>query len=67
MQAAIGCAQLEKLPGFIQKRKENFQLLYNGLKDMQRAVHAPKSNAKKRSELVRLSPDAKRRRTIQAQ
>ena len=25
MQAAIGCAQLEKLPEFIQKRKDNFQ------------------------------------------
>src|SRR3989344_6422298 len=28
MQAAIGVAQLEKLPGFIQKRKENFKTLY---------------------------------------
>ncbi|MBI3576834.1 lipopolysaccharide biosynthesis protein RfbH [Candidatus Gottesmanbacteria bacterium] len=27
MQAAIGLAQLEKLPGFIQKRKENFNTL----------------------------------------
>jgi CDP-4-dehydro-6-deoxyglucose reductase, E1 len=34
MQAAIGCAQLEKLPEFIQKRKDNFQSLYNGLKDL---------------------------------
>jgi CDP-4-dehydro-6-deoxyglucose reductase, E1 len=31
MQAAIGRAQLKKLPEFIQKRKENFKLLYNGL------------------------------------
>ena len=35
MQAAIGCAQIEKLPGFIQKRKDNFQALYNGLKDLE--------------------------------
>jgi CDP-6-deoxy-D-xylo-4-hexulose-3-dehydrase len=27
MQAAIGCAQLEKLPGFIEKRKKNWNLL----------------------------------------
>ena len=34
MQAAIGCAQIEKLPEFVQKRKENFQFLYDGLKDL---------------------------------
>jgi len=31
LQAAIGCAQLEKLPSFIQARKENWQKLRNGL------------------------------------
>lgn len=31
MQAAIGLAQLKKLPGFIKKRKSNFQKLYKGL------------------------------------
>ena len=35
MQAAIGCAQLEKLPGFIEARKKNFKLLYEGLKDLE--------------------------------
>jgi CDP-6-deoxy-D-xylo-4-hexulose-3-dehydrase len=29
MQAAIGCAQLKKLPGFIEARKRNFEFLYN--------------------------------------
>lgn len=33
MQAAIGCAQLEKLPGFISARKENWQILRDGLSD----------------------------------
>jgi CDP-6-deoxy-D-xylo-4-hexulose-3-dehydrase len=33
MQAAIGCAQLEKLPSFIRKRKENFTALYMGLEE----------------------------------
>jgi len=32
MQAAIGCAQIEKLPAFIEARKKNFKLLYEGLK-----------------------------------
>jgi CDP-4-dehydro-6-deoxyglucose reductase, E1 len=31
MQAAIGCAQLEKLPGFIEVRKKNWELLREGL------------------------------------
>ena len=35
MQAAVGCAQLEKFPQFVEKRKENFQRLYDGLKDLQ--------------------------------
>ena len=34
MQAAVGCAQLEKFPTFVQKRKENYQKLYDGLKDL---------------------------------
>ena len=32
MQAAVGVAQLEKLPTFIELRKRNWQLLYDGLK-----------------------------------
>ena len=32
MQAAIGVEQLKKLPGFITRRKENFGVLYQGLK-----------------------------------
>jgi len=31
MQAAIGCAQLEKLPSFIETRKRNWKLLRDGL------------------------------------
>ena len=34
LQAAIGCAQLEKFPSFVEKRKENFRRLYDGLKDV---------------------------------
>ena len=34
MQAAVGCAQLEKLPCFTEKRKENFRYLYEKVKDL---------------------------------
>lgn len=34
MQAAIGVAQLEKFPSFVEKRKENQKKLYDGLKDL---------------------------------
>ena len=32
MQAAVGCAQIKKFPGFVKKRKENFAHLNSGLK-----------------------------------
>ncbi len=34
MQAAIGCAQLEKLPAFIETRRRNWTILRNGLADL---------------------------------
>jgi len=34
MQAAVGCAQLAKLPQFVARRQANFQTLYAGLKDL---------------------------------
>lgn len=34
MQAAIGVAQLKKLPEFIKKRRHNFQALLHGLRDL---------------------------------
>ena len=41
MQAAVGRAQLQKLPGFIEKRKENFQNLYQGLKPFEDRLILP--------------------------
>jgi CDP-6-deoxy-D-xylo-4-hexulose-3-dehydrase len=35
MQAAIGCAQLEKLPNFIEARKNNWNLLRDGLSGLE--------------------------------
>jgi CDP-6-deoxy-D-xylo-4-hexulose-3-dehydrase len=43
MQAAIGCAQLEKFPSFVEKRKENFAKLYNGLKSVENKLILPKA------------------------
>jgi len=43
MQAAIGCAQLEKMPEFIRKRKDNFQSLHDGLKDLKDIFILPKA------------------------
>ena len=35
LQASIGCAQIEKFPSFVEKRKYNFKRLHEGLKDME--------------------------------
>lgn len=42
MQAAIGLAQLEKLPLFIKKRKQNFKSLYDFFKKYERYFILPK-------------------------
>ncbi|MFT4104921.1 MAG: lipopolysaccharide biosynthesis protein RfbH [Lacrimispora sp.] len=34
MQAAIGCAQIEKFPSFVERRRHNFDRLYQGLKEV---------------------------------
>ena len=39
MQAACGVAQLEKLEGFVKKRKENYNYLKNGFKDLTEYLH----------------------------
>ncbi len=46
MQAAIGVAQLEKLPGFIAARKRNFQTLYDGLSDLSEYLILPEATPK---------------------
>jgi CDP-6-deoxy-D-xylo-4-hexulose-3-dehydrase len=43
MQAAVGVAQLRKLQGFIEARKANFNLLYDGLKDLRDALILPEA------------------------
>lgn len=41
MQAAIGVAQLEKLPIIVEARRKNWEYLYNGLKDLQDKLILP--------------------------
>ena len=43
MQAAVGCAQLEKLPGFVEQRRRNFQSLYEMLEDLQDYLILPQA------------------------
>lgn len=44
MQAAIGCAQLKKLPMFIKKRQENFDYLYKNLKPLEKFLVLPEAH-----------------------
>ena len=41
LQAAIGCAQLDKLPGFIKKRKHNWKRLREGLSSIEEKLVLP--------------------------
>jgi CDP-6-deoxy-D-xylo-4-hexulose-3-dehydrase len=41
MQAACGLAQLDRLEGFIKKRKENFDFLYMNIKDLEEFLILP--------------------------
>lgn len=41
MQAAIGCAQLEKMPEFARRRRKNFTRLYKGLENLKDKLILP--------------------------
>ncbi len=41
MQAAVGCAQLKKLPSFVQRRRANFERLYKALECVQDKLILP--------------------------
>lgn len=41
LQASIGCAQLEKFPEFVKKRKQNFNRLWSALADLQDKLILP--------------------------
>lgn len=41
LQAAVGCAQIVKFPSFVERRRHNFDRLYNGLKDCEDKLILP--------------------------
>jgi CDP-6-deoxy-D-xylo-4-hexulose-3-dehydrase len=43
MQAAVGVAQLKKLPKFIEARRANFRVLYDGLRDLDEFLILPQA------------------------
>ena len=43
MQAAIGCAQLEKFPSFVERRRHNFKRLYEALQGLEDKLILPKA------------------------
>jgi CDP-6-deoxy-D-xylo-4-hexulose-3-dehydrase len=43
MQAAVGCAQLEKFPSFVEKRRYNWRRLHEGLNDLQNKLILPEA------------------------
>ena len=48
LQAAIGCAQLEKLDSFVRTRRNNWHILYEGLADLEKffILPQPQKNSK---------------------
>lgn len=45
MQAAVGCAQIEKLPEFVKRRRHNFKRLYEALSDVGHKLILPSACA----------------------
>lgn len=43
LQASIGCAQLHKLPAFVEQRKKNWAYLHQGLEDLQDVLILPEA------------------------
>lgn len=43
MQAAVGCAQIKKLPQFTEARRKNFRILKEGLKDLEEYLVLPEA------------------------
>ncbi len=41
MQASIGCAQIEKFPSFVERRRHNFSRLYEALKETEEKLILP--------------------------
>lgn len=69
MQAAIGCAQLEKFPGFVERRRHNFDRLYQALADTAEKLILPEACANSRPSwfgfLITCKPGVDRNAVVQ--
>jgi len=69
MQAAIGCAQLEKIPLFVEKRRQNWRRLHEKLNDLQDKLilpeAAPQSNPSWFGFLITCKEGVSRNKLIQ--
>lgn len=66
MQAAVGCEQLKKMPVFIEKRKENWRRLYEGLAGLKDVLILPEaaynSNPSWFGFMITVKPESKIKR-----
>lgn len=69
MQAAIGCAQLEKFPEFVERRRHNFDRLYQALADTTEKLILPEACANSRPSwfgfLITCKPGVDRNAVVQ--
>ncbi|MEA4861810.1 MAG: lipopolysaccharide biosynthesis protein RfbH [Victivallaceae bacterium] len=68
LQAAVGCAQLDKLPDFIARRKHNFARLYeglNGLPEFEPMRKYPESDPAWFGFLITLTAKGRRGRVVE--
>ena len=64
MQAAVGVAQLKKLPDFVSRRRHNWQLLHDGLKDFEEFLILPQATAGSEPSWFGFCTDSKRWSTV---
>ncbi len=66
MQAAIGCAQLKKLPDFVKKRQQHWDYLRNGLDDLQDVLILPERESRSHPSwfgfIMTVKPECKKSR-----
>lgn len=69
MQAAIGVAQLEKFPSFVERRRNNFDRLYAGLKSLEDKLILPEAAQNSRPSwfgfLITCKPGVNRNKLVQ--
>ena len=64
MQAAVGVAQLRKLPQFVETRRRNWQLLHDGLAPFEDVLLLPRATERSEPRLVRLPDHDSRGRAL---